>query len=165
MAPKTWLRVRDGRVCGTDLASAARAQGSEYSASRLLVGARRNARGELRPHLPPRYDDPAAHRRDRLELVRPRVQTAARDDLTGATTMTTEASAKPDPVDVAAEEAMRILNVAPLFENKSTADKIFAQIARCDAFVEREKPADADTTFTEMALELSRELIHFATNV
>jgi hypothetical protein len=79
--------------------------------------------------------------------------------------MTTEASAKPDPVDAAAEEAVRILNVAPLFENKSTADKIFAQIARCDAFVEREKPADADTTFTEMALELSRELIHFATNV
>ncbi len=80
--------------------------------------------------------------------------------------MATEASAKPDPVDVAAEEAVRILNVALLFENKVTADRIFAQIARCDEFVEREKPADArDATFTEMALELLRELISYATNL
>lgn len=80
--------------------------------------------------------------------------------------MATEASAKPDPVDVAAEEAVRILNVAPLFENKATAERIFTQIARCDEFVEREKPADArDATFAEMALELSRELISYAANI
>lgn len=75
------------------------------------------------------------------------------------------ARSKPDPIDTAAEEAVRILDVARLFENARIADKIFAQIARCDDFVETEKPAEPDDTFTRMALELSRSLIQYATDL
>jgi hypothetical protein len=75
------------------------------------------------------------------------------------------ARSKADPIDTAAEEAVRILNVARLFETARTADKIFVQIARCNDFVETEKPTEPDATFTRMALELSRSLIQFATDL
>ncbi len=74
------------------------------------------------------------------------------------------ARTKPDVIDSAAEDAVRILGVARLFENSATADRIFAQIARCDDFVEKEKPADPDATFTRMALELAHEVILYASD-
>ena len=75
------------------------------------------------------------------------------------------ARSKADPIEAAAEEAVRILDVARVFENARSAEKIFEQIARCDDFVETEKPADPDTTFMNMAQKLSRNLIQYASDL
>lgn len=72
---------------------------------------------------------------------------------------------KPHPIDVTAEEAVRILNVARLFEGHETSERIFAHLIECEKFAEAEKVRDPDTVFVELARDISTELIMFATNV
>jgi hypothetical protein len=72
---------------------------------------------------------------------------------------------KAEALDKVAEEAVRMIDVERLFKNPKSADKIFAQIVRCDDFVETQKPAEPDVTFSTMALELTTLLIQYATDL
>lgn len=78
--------------------------------------------------------------------------------------MVTAGPRQPDVIDSAAEDAVRILALERLFQTPATAERIFAQIAKCDDFVEKERPPDPDATFTRMALELAQELILYASD-
>lgn len=72
---------------------------------------------------------------------------------------------KSDPIDSISEEAVRLLNVARLFDSRSSAENIFTQIARFDEFVATTKPDDPDATFRKMAVDFSRRLIDYAANL
>lgn len=71
---------------------------------------------------------------------------------------------KPDPIDSVADEAVRLLNLAHLLENGSSAEHIFKQIARFDDYVALNYPRDPDPRFRPMAVDFSRQLIDYASD-
>ncbi|MEA2462268.1 MAG: hypothetical protein QOJ98_15 [Acidobacteriota bacterium] len=72
---------------------------------------------------------------------------------------------KSDPIDSVAEQAVRLLNVARLFESGSSAVNIFKQIRRFDDFVQSKKPDEPDVAFRKMAVDFSRQLIDYASDL